>query len=219
MGDEAGKTARDLLLYKRFGSDQEGKFFREERGEGGGHRGCRGDLRRDKEEEGSNSEEEKGMKEKEIEREEEKGLKNKEGENTLEIKFININGLNLVKFEEIKNQFNNKDIFIMVETHWRSNRFDIEDSLEVLEKRRERESKKGGGIMLLYRKNSGLKGEVIDSLNEDLLVTKMEHKGLKFIIIICYWDVKDKEKNISLIQEINQILKIYNTQRVLIVGT
>ena len=115
--------------------------------------------------------------------------------------------------EEVKGGI---DLFVIMETFWRTNRQkDMEDWV-LLEKRRERESKRGGGIMMIGKGQQELKE--IQTEGEDILACEWRIRGTKIVLVGVYWDVREKRKNVECKKEIERILSEYRDEAVVIVG-
>ena len=93
--------------------------------------------------------------EKEIERE--KQRENKNLSNEIYIKCINIQGLTKQKYLEIEKEIDNKTIMCLVETQEKFEKIIERDNLEKHVSRRKMEDKKGGGIMILKKKDNNIK--------------------------------------------------------------
>ena len=131
--------------------------------------------------------------------------------------FLNVNGLTTPKYLEMCEEVRGGiDLFVIMETFWRTNRQkDMEDWV-LLEKRRERESKRGGGIMMIGKGQQELKE--IQTEGEDILACEWRIRGTKIVLVGVYWDVREKRKNVECKKEIERILSEYRDEAVVIVG-
>ena len=128
------------------------------------------------------------------------------------IQLLNIQGLTSTKKHEIEDLIiiqERKGTVItgLVETHQTEDRHNWHDNLEVIERRRETTDKKGGGIMMIQRKNSGVN---LKMRNADILVTDGTIGRVKTKIIIVYMSTgntsESNERNRRIREELEEIL-------------
>lgn len=73
---------------------------------------------------------------------------------------------------------------------------------------REEQDRKGGGLMLIYRRNRGIEFEKIETRwCKDVLHAKGKMEGREVGIIVVYFTVKDDTRNIKIKKEIETIMK------------
>lgn len=71
----------------------------------------------------------------------------------------------------------------------------IRDNIQVIESVRETQNRKGGGIMVLYRKNGKILMHKQENKLKDYLFIKGNLFGLNIGITVVYFSVNDKERN------------------------
>ena len=155
-----------------------------------------------------------------------------DGENKIKkIGFININGMNATKIVDLEEEWEEEklDIIGIVETHikgdtkWEGKYYKMEG------RGRGHDSKKGGGIALMVRKEKGWIWDIISNSNtgeaKDIMVVKMENEigeGEQLIAIICYMTTGNRPESILENKEkyryINNIIEEYKEQEIIIMG-
>ena len=112
---------------------------------------------------------------KEDEREKQCGDKERE---IIEILYINISGINKEKAREIEEIMKNKKntLVLMTETHMKWDELEIDKSLEKIIKMREINDKKGGGLMIMYKR-----AEFND-------IIRSENKNSDILTVMCTWE-------------------------------
>ena len=160
----------------------------------------------------------------------EKLLDNKRYTN-VKIGFININGINSTKIQDLEEEWKEEKLEIigMVETHIKGE-FKWEGEFFVLEgKGRKMNSKKGGGIGIMIRKDEGWSGERVNISqeweNDDVLVSRIKNKKYKneqLIIIICYMTTGNNQEAIRENKEkyktVSKVLEDYKEYEVIVMG-
>ena len=136
----------------------------------------------------------------------------------LQFNYLNINGLAGHKIIEIENITGKNTITILVETHRRHNKLEIKDSFYKIEKWREKDSKKGGGIMILYTKDSNIEVEEIETPNEDIMNIKINLLKQTIYASIQYWSVSDIAKNQKIKEDTEAFINKYQKEELMIIG-
>ena len=142
----------------------------------------------------------------EKENEREKERENQNLSNEIYIKCINIQGLTKQKYLEIEREIDNKTIMCLVETQEKFEKIIERDNLEKHVSRRKMEDKKGGGIMILKKKDNNIKIEKIKNEHPDILATQCQTGNLEFVLMVTYISCNPKE-NLKIYEEIDKILK------------
>ena len=79
--------------------------------------------------------------------------------------------------------------------------------------------KKGWGIMVLYDNNNiNTTIEHLDNNNSDNMNIKLTINKEIYIINIVYWDVKDKDRNIKIIEDMEKTINLYKENNTIIIG-
>ena len=120
---------------------------------------------------------------------------------------INVQGLTQTKVIEIEKLMSVSDVICLTETHEKVRKVKISDNIEVLESMREKEDKKGGGIMVMYRQNRNIMLEKQENNMKDYLFLKGSIYGMEVNMVIVYFATNDKERNKKLKKEIGDIIE------------
>lgn len=112
----------------------------------------------------------------------------------------------------------NCGLFCVVETQQTSQKVTFKDNTGYVVQMRKKLDKKGGGIMLLYRKSEGSNIEKLESGHRrDVLHTKCLIKNFSFHVIIVYFDTKEIPRNEKIKEQLTSILdKTRNTPTILL---
>ena len=136
---------------------------------------------------------------------------------------INIQGLTKQKMTELEQMFNSDcDILCLTETHQRYDKLLVDSSLVKLESMRKEQDKKGGGLMIVYKRTSNIKLEVMPSRNADILDVQgtIAHKEVRIILI--YMSVEnqpqDIDRNKGLQREIEHKIENTDDRALMILG-
>ena len=88
-----------------------------------------------------------------------------------------------MKFAEIENSIDD-ELFFIVETQLKQNRIRYQRNTKVINKMRDVEDRKGGGIMVVWKHDYDGKIEEIKTRNSDLMLIKYEVKGKVFFFLM-----------------------------------
>ena len=136
----------------------------------------------------------------------------------LRIKFINIQGLTYQKYLELEELIDDDTILCVTETQQKIDKLNIRKNLIKITQMRKKESKKGGGLMIITKQNSNIEIEDIKTLHEDCLQMQVKFGNLNFKLITVYMSCHHKE-NKELNNQIERaIQQNYETEPMLIVG-
>ena len=105
----------------------------------------------------------------------------------LHINLINIQGLTEVKMLEIQELIDNDSIMCLTETQQKFDKHNIKNDIDKYVSMRKIESKKGGGLMILKKKESQVEVEDVFTLHEDCMGIKCRFHGFKFILLNTYY--------------------------------
>ena len=137
--------------------------------------------------------------------------------NELHIKCINIQGLTKQKYLEIERDIDDKTITCLVETQEKFEKIIERENLEKYVSRRKMEDKKGGGIMILKKKDSNIEIEKIRDGHPDILLAQCKVGNLEFILAVTYISCNPKE-NSKIYEAIDKILNKYEEKPIMLIG-
>lgn len=110
-------------------------------------------------------------------------------------------------------------LICMNETHEKYSSVEIPKNYHTIAKRRDLTDKKGGGLMILKQfidKMSEM--EEIEVKNPDILGIKIHSKGIKFVLILIYMDVKDQKRNDKIRKDIGDVIQKFENNKMIILG-
>ena len=139
-------------------------------------------------------------------------------ENVVKIQVVNVQGLTQTKVIDIEKLLGDNCVMCLTETQEKIRKVKISDNIEVMESMREVQDRKGGGIMVLYRKNKKILMHKQESKLKDYLFIKGNLCGLSISIIVVYFSVHDKERNKSLRREIEEAIEKNSEENLMILG-
>ena len=90
----------------------------------------------------------------------------------------------------------------LVETHKKFNGVEWGEGVEYISTMRRQDDKRGGGIYLI-KVNDGCTWENIDNACSDILMARINLWKLIIYIMLVYIDVKDKERNVNIYENLN----------------
>ena len=149
-----------------------------------------------------------------------KSYKEKENKGDIYMYLINIQGLTSQKMAEIEEILDENSIMILTETQLKIGKVKMNENIVVRSSMRTQDEKKGGGLMILYRRNKDLNLEKVKINNNDILYVKGELYGKLFHIIVVYFSCtyEDKAKNLILKEKIEYILNSTDDDHVIVLG-
>ena len=130
---------------------------------------------------------------------------------TVTISLLNVQGLTNTKIIDIANlmKMENK-IMCLTETQLKYGKVDIPDGIEKVERMREHKDKKGGGLLILFQKSSGIKITEMEAKHRDILHALVEIGTASFHLLLVYLSVinkpEDKSRNNVIRKEIEAII-------------
>jgi len=139
--------------------------------------------------------------------------KEKKIDTIVSVDFLNVQGLTDVKAAEIERIIGEgrqrKEIRIIgiLETHEKYRKINFSDNLGVIEQMRELDDKKGGGIMLIHNMSDQLEITRNESKCRDILSVNIIIGSFKFVAVIVYADVKEKERNDQIYSNLNTLIE------------
>ena len=119
---------------------------------------------------------------------------------------------------EVEQIVNEENIFLLTETHKRDGSVRNATGLGVIHKTRKRESKKGGGIMAVWKEEEDMEIRQLNCKSEDMLLIETIKAKEKHIIATVYLSVNDIEKNKEMTKELKNITEKYKEEKLMIVG-
>ena len=131
---------------------------------------------------------------------------------------INVQGITQAKVIDIEKLLEDNCVMCLTETQEKVRKVKISDNIEVMESMREVQDRKGGGIMVLHRKNKNVSMHRQENRLKDYLFIKGNLFGLNIGIIVVYFSVHDKERNKGLRKEIEEIIGKNSEENLMIVG-
>ena len=153
--------------------------------------------------------------EKDEEKDEEKSYRKN---NYLTYNILNIQSLTQAKMIEVEEIVNEENVFLLTETHKRDGRIRNANGLGIIHKTRKRESKKGGGIMAVWKEDEDTEIKQLKCKSEDMLIIEVNKAKEKHIIVTVYLSVNDTEKNKEMIKEIISTTEKYKEEKLIIMG-
>ena len=149
-----------------------------------------------------------------------KSITKKQINNIFDINLLNVQGLSQPKMIEIEQLLcvNDTSIFCLTETHQTRNTIKMNDDIQILSKMRNIKEKKGGGLMLLWNKNNGIKIEKIDTNHSDILLAFVEIGKCSFYLLLVYMATNDDLINIQIYKEVYKCIESFSNEKFLILG-
>lgn len=132
-------------------------------------------------------------------------------------RILNIQGLSKVKAKEMEELVDKNSLLCLTETQKKIRDINFNNSFTIIEGMRELDDRKGGGLLLLYMKDNGLICSKVETRNRDILCVNGNMRGWDFMLILVYFSVNDKARNLSIRDEIEKIIENLNEDFPLIV--
>lgn len=98
-------------------------------------------------------------------------------------------------------------IVCLTETQKKLRDVNFEDDCVVIDSMREQQDRKGGGLMMLCRKNKGVVMQKIDTKSKDVLHVKGNIEGWEVRILLVYLSVNDEVRNNKIKEEVERIME------------
>ena len=134
----------------------------------------------------------------------------------LHIYLINIQGLTEPKILEIQEFTNHDSLVCLTETQQKIDKFNIKNDIEKYVAMRKKESKKGGGLMILKKRGSEIQVEDVFTLHEDCMGLNCSFHGFKFLLLNVYY--KSNDNNTDINQKIDRFLQKNEDVATILVG-
>ena len=134
------------------------------------------------------------------------------GTSLIGIDMVNIQGLTEVKAVDIMRRMgddkeaNEVRIIGMVETHEKFKRIEWGEDVKVVNRMREMNDKKGGGILILTSDVGEIEMEKIDCDCRDLLAVEVRVGGFSFWMVLVYLDTREEDRNRGIYGNLDGIL-------------
>ena len=127
------------------------------------------------------------------------------------MKYINVQGLSRDKFIEIENTIEKSEIYLLSETQQKIDKLKINENIINVSSMRNLNEKKGGGLMILFRRDNIFKidYEKVETKSKDLLHVDFKIGAEKIKVILVYFSVHNSEinvKNRTIYEEISNII-------------
>lgn len=129
----------------------------------------------------------------------------------LVIHLLNIQGLTRAKQIEIMDLIKEEGAIIcLTETQQKIEKITWTDCIEKVEKMRNVQDKKGGGLLMAFKKNNWLKMEQVETTNADVLYVVVKAYSTMLNVILLYFSIpkaaKDKDRNQEMRKEVETII-------------
>ena len=140
------------------------------------------------------------------------------------INLINIQGLTNMKMVEIESMINDSlNLMCLTETQLKCRKIKMNNDFISIDSMRSQEEAKGGGLLILYKKNDNILLEKVSSTStsKDFLHVKGKIYNLEINIILVYFMVESKEHNIKnskMRKEIERLLKDIVNEPTIVLG-
>lgn len=111
----------------------------------------------------------------------------------------------MYKSVELEYMLDNKrnEVLYITETQHKYNKIHFTDKIGSLTKLRDITDKKGGGLMILYRKDSDIYIKQNPLENNDILEAHVTIQKHTSILLLVYWDVREVARNRKIIIVLN----------------
>ena len=144
-------------------------------------------------------------------------------EERLKISLLNVQGLSKQKLMEVEQLIEMKhEIVCLTETHQKIDKLLLGKGLIKVESMRNKDDKKGGGLMAIGRKNKGMEIEKLKADHEDILLLGVTFMGIEIKILIVYFAAgnkqDDKQRNAEIKQKCENIIENINEEALIIMG-
>ena len=124
---------------------------------------------------------------------------------------LNVNGMNVGKLEDVMHECSewNIDVMGVTETHMRDvlEVIDQERKYKFIGKGRRKQSRKGGGVAVMFKMDAALEIEVMDvgdcEMSEDILIVRVEFPGGsgekrdELFMCVCYMTVEGQNASVE----------------------
>ena len=124
------------------------------------------------------------------------------------IKIINIQGLTNEKYTELQEELKEKTILCMTETQKKVDNIKRGEKIGAYSSMRQKEEKKGGGIMVMFEEKDGLEVEEVNIVgkNSDWMMVRVKEGGEEWKVAVVYLGTggggETLEKNKIILREI-----------------
>ena len=133
------------------------------------------------------------------------------------MKVINIQGLTQTKAKEVEELVSDDSIVCLTETQKKLRDINFSDNCVIVDNMREEQDRKGGGLMVLYRKDTGVDLEKIPTKCPDILHTKGKMRGWEMRLVVVYLSVNDPPRNNNIKLQMERIIN-GNSHPLLVMG-
>ena len=134
----------------------------------------------------------------------------------LHIYLLNVQGLTESKILEIQEFVKDDSLVCLTETQQKIDKYNIKNDIEKYVLMRKKESKKGGGLMILKNKKSQIQIEEIFTVHEDCMGIICGFHGFKFLLLNAYY--KSNDSNVDINGKIDKFLQSYEDVATIVVG-
>ena len=139
----------------------------------------------------------------------------------MNVYLINVQGLTLDKKIEIERLISENgecvNIVAVVETQMKYRKMDWSKGIQVVDKMRKEQDKKGGGLLMAVD-GDRCRFDKLSNVSEDLLIVRVEIVGFEVVIFVIYLDVKYRERNKKIVEDLERNLEKHEDENIILVG-
>ena len=113
----------------------------------------------------------------------------------MEINCLNIQGLTNAKIAEIEQLIEKNTVMCLTETQLKIDKIKISEKFNYISNMREGKEKKGGGLMILNRKEDKMEITKIETKNKVIIQAVCKMKNFNFHLFLVYFPSSNKEED------------------------
>jgi len=131
----------------------------------------------------------------------------------LRVELLNVQGLTDVKAVEVERIMSENrgvgeiKLVVLVETHEKYRKVNFTDDLKVVDRMRDIQDKKGGGLMIISREGDQMDISRREDSCTDILVVDITIHCFKLVLVVIYADVRDGERNRKIYESLDRIMR------------
>ena len=139
----------------------------------------------------------------------------------MNVYLINVQGLTLNKKIEIERIISENgecvNIVAVVETQMKYRKMDWSKGIEMVDKIRKEQDKKGERLLIAAGGDRCI-FDKLSNVSEDLLIVRVKTVGFEVVIFVIYLDVKDRERNRKIDEDVERNLEKHEDKNILFIG-
>lgn len=116
---------------------------------------------------------------------------------------INAQSLNDHKLHELTNLVKENSLLCITETHQKHRTITVPDSYSFIDQMRDPSDKKGGGLMLIHKKNSNITATKHQTNNPDTLIVEVSYKNFTMSLMLVYCPTNNPVRYLHVMKEID----------------